>query len=218
MYVYKQKRVPFFSIVLCTFNRDYILPKAVDSVLCQIENDWELIIVDDGSTDKTSNIAIEFAKHSEKIKYIYQANKGLPLARNSGILASSGLYVAFLDSDDEYKEDYLDIRKKALLQNPDVDFVYGGFEVVGDEYVPDKYDPTKIIHLSECVVGGTFVVRREALLDLGGYRDISYSEDSDLLERATDADLLIASLDHPSYIYNRTLEDSITNKKLGLKS
>lgn len=213
MFLYKSNRIPLFSIVLCTYNRGYIIEDAIKSVFNQIEEDWELIIVDDGSSDDTSAICRKYVDSSEKIRYIYQKNKGLPFARNVGIFASSGLYVTFLDSDDTYKDNHLSIRKMILLQNPDVEFLHGGLEIIGDEYVPDSTDRSKKIHISECYVGGTFFIRREKLFELGGFRNLEYAEDSDLALRAFVEGVSIASVGYQTYIYNRTLPDSICNKR-----
>ncbi len=212
MYIYDKNRIPFFSIVLCTFNRGYILEKAIRSVINQIEKDWELIVVDDGSSDDTFDICKKFINSHNNIRYLYQNNTGVAFARNAGIFASAGLYVTFLDSDDEYKPDHLSIRKHILLQNPQVDFLYGGIEIIGDEYVPDRMDPQVRIHLDNCYVGGTFCIKRDVLLELGGFLSMGYGEDADLAERALESDLFLASIDYPTYIYNRTLPDSICNK------
>lgn len=93
-------RVPFFSIVIPTYNRANLLTRAVESVLAQTFNNWELLIVDDGSTDNTRAVVEEYA--DERIHYIYQQNAERSAARNNGIEHSSGKYVCFLDSDDYY--------------------------------------------------------------------------------------------------------------------
>lgn len=89
------------SVILPTFNRSSVLPRAIDSVLNQTLNDLELIIVDDGSTDETQTV-IE-AYEDERIQYIeHSTNMGVSQARNTGLRASRGEYVAFLDSDDTW--------------------------------------------------------------------------------------------------------------------
>ena len=212
MIIYPNNRIPLFSIVLCTYNRAKLISRAIESVLTQEESDWELIIIDDGSTDSTTAICLDYAVKSDKIRYIYQQNKGLPLARNSGILASSGLYVTFLDSDDEYHTNHLKTRKIILLRYPEVDFLYSKVDIVGSPFVPDKNDLSKQIHLDNCHIGGSFFIKREKLIELGGFRNIPYSEDSDLYERASEKEFCIASIDLRTYIYYRDTEDSLCNK------
>ena len=92
---------PLVSIIIPTFNRGYILPRAIKSALSQTYQNIELIIIDDGSTDNTEEIVKDFS--DPRIQYIrYSENKGRPAARNKGIKKSKGDFFAFLDSDDEY--------------------------------------------------------------------------------------------------------------------
>ncbi len=91
---------PFFSIIIPTYNREAFISKAVQSIIDQTFKNWELIVVDDGSTDNTSNIIASFK--DERIKYIYQQNSERSVARNNGIVNSKGKYICFLDSDDTF--------------------------------------------------------------------------------------------------------------------
>ena len=94
-----------FSIVIPTYNRADFLPKAIESVLAQTFADWELIIVDDGSTDNTKDVVSQYS--NRRITYIYQGNAERSAARNNGIAHSAGEYVLFLDSDDYYLSNFL---------------------------------------------------------------------------------------------------------------
>ena len=94
------------SICIPTYNRSHILPRAIQSILKQRFEDWELIIVDDGSTDDTENIVEEFLKDS-RIKYVKQQNKGVCAARNLGAEIANGTYLVFLDSDDSVSAEWL---------------------------------------------------------------------------------------------------------------
>ena len=98
---------PFFSIIIPTYNRGHVLGKTIQSVINQNFNDWELIVVDDGSTDNTKNIINDFSKNDSRIRYIYQDNQERSAARNNGIENSNGKYICFLDSDDEYLQHHL---------------------------------------------------------------------------------------------------------------
>jgi glycosyltransferase involved in cell wall biosynthesis len=93
--------MPAVSIILPTFNRAKFLPEALASITRQVWTDWELIVVDDGGTDK-SNDLIACLTHGWKqpVRYIYQENQGPFGARNTGLEYASGDYVAFFDSDD----------------------------------------------------------------------------------------------------------------------
>jgi hypothetical protein len=116
--------------------------------------------------------------------------------------------LAFLGSDDEYKTDYILNRVEFLNKNPEIDFIHGGVEIIGHPYVKDKNDLTKEIHLSECVIGGTFFGKRNVFFELDGFRDLSYSDDSDFFERA-EKKFKIEKVDWPDYIYYRDTPDSI---------
>jgi glycosyltransferase involved in cell wall biosynthesis len=95
----------FFSIILPTYNRAHMLAKAMDSVLAQTFKDWELIIVDDGSTDNTEDLVKSYS--DPRIHYHRQENRERSAARNAGISLAVGKYICFLDSDDYYLPDHL---------------------------------------------------------------------------------------------------------------
>lgn len=91
---------PFFSIIVPTYNRGNILPSTLRSILNQEFSNFEVIVVDDGSTDDTKEIVKQIAEKDSRINYFFKKNEERSIARNFGILKSSGVYVAFLDSDD----------------------------------------------------------------------------------------------------------------------
>ena len=96
-----------FSIIIPSYNRANHLPKAIESVLVQSFTDWELIIVDDGSTDNTSDVVSSY--NDPRIKYIYQENAERSAARNNGIRNAKGEWICFLDSDDVYAPNHLQV-------------------------------------------------------------------------------------------------------------
>jgi glycosyltransferase involved in cell wall biosynthesis len=121
---------PLVSVILPTYNRAFSLERAIRSVLRQTFQDFELILIDDGSTDNTQDI-IQSIK-DPRIRYLQlEANKGAGAARNIGILASSGKYIAFQDSDDEWLPKKLEIQIKMFNENPasspDLGVVYTQF-------------------------------------------------------------------------------------------
>jgi len=107
--------MPFFSIILPTYNRTHFLPKAIASVLEQTFEDLELVIVDDGSTDNTREIVASFM--DPRIVYIYQVNQERSVARNNGIKKATGQYICFLDSDDYFLPEKLSNFKTAIEQS-----------------------------------------------------------------------------------------------------
>jgi glycosyltransferase involved in cell wall biosynthesis len=114
------------SVVLPTYNRAYLIDRAIRSVLNQTYKDFELIVIDDGSTDNTEKVVKEFREKDKRIKYIqHEKNKGAAVARNTGIKAAKGEYIAFQDSDDEWVPEKLEKQMKAFDKaTPNVGVVY----------------------------------------------------------------------------------------------
>jgi glycosyltransferase involved in cell wall biosynthesis len=118
------KNKPLISIVVPTYNRLKTLPNTIQSILKQTYDHWELIIVDDGSTDGTEKLVHEYSARDSRIKYVFNGrNKGPSAARNTGIRHSQGEYIAFLDSDDEWLENHL-IDSLTALQEEDLKVVF----------------------------------------------------------------------------------------------
>lgn len=198
--------------MLATYNRRHLLSRAIDSVLNQSTMNWELIIVDDGSTDGTNEFIENVFLLNKKIRYFKRSHKGLAASRNFGIKNSVGKFITFLDSDDEFKKDHLELRLNYFENNPDIDLIHGGVEFAGHmetRYVKDKNDMTRLIHLDECVIGATLFGKRRVFEVLNGFNDI-YSEDSEFIERAIDQ-FNIRKVNYPTYIYHTDSPDGICN-------
>lgn len=201
---------PVVSVILPTFNRYKLLGSAIDSVINQTTGIWELIIVDDGSSDDSFERVRKYQEDYENIRYLRHSNRKLPFSLNAGIQCASGEYITFLGSDDTYKSDHLQLRLDFMAANPETDLIHGGLEIIGNPFVKNRDDLSKEIHLSECAVGGTFFGRRHVFLELQGFRNLHYSEDSEFLDRVK-AIYSIDKVDYPTYMYNRNSPDSITN-------
>jgi glycosyltransferase involved in cell wall biosynthesis len=116
------------SVVIPTYNRAYILREALESVLAQTYRDFEIVVVDDGSCDNTREIVESFS--CDKIRYIrHERNHGCSAAYNTGITDSQGSLVAFCDSDDMWKPDYLQRQVGFLCRHSEVDVVFCDTEV-----------------------------------------------------------------------------------------
>lgn len=205
---------PYFSIIVSTYNRAYILMRALDSLLSQTEKDWEAIVVDDESSDSTSIQILPYLTSHHKIRYIRKTHSGEALSKNAGINAATGKYISFLDSDDEYDQLHLQSRKSILTQDLSVKFLYGGARIIGHQYVPDRFDNSKKIDLKDCVIGGTFFIERNLLLTLKGFRNMNLGTDAELFDRVVESGALIKETKVPTYIYHHENEDSITNMLL----
>jgi len=114
---------PFFSVIIPTYNRASILSRSIDSVLCQTFKDFELIIVDNGSTDDTQ-ACIEKNYQDDRIRYHYQAGSGTPASpRNTGISLAKGEWICFLDSDDKWDERKLNALFLTIKDDKAIDVI-----------------------------------------------------------------------------------------------
>ena len=116
------EKLPLVSVIIPVFNGEKYLREAIGSVLGQTYRSFELIVVNDGSTDNSGAIAESFAS---QLRYCYQGNSGLGAALNRGIELSRGCFLSFLDADDLWKEDKLMHQMTVFEDNPDMDIVFG---------------------------------------------------------------------------------------------
>lgn len=108
---------PLFSIIIPTYNRASFLPTAIASIQAQTFDQWECVVVDDGSTDQTKKVIEKIASSDPRIRYVWQVNSERSAARNNGIENSLGQYIAFLDSDDVFHKTYLFELYNAIKEN-----------------------------------------------------------------------------------------------------
>jgi glycosyltransferase involved in cell wall biosynthesis len=116
------------SVVIPTYNRQDLLGRAIESVLKQTVPVSEIIVIDDGSTDATRELA---RAYRDSIRYVYQENRGTAAARNRGIRESRFQWVAFLDHDDEWLPEQIALQLHALAQGPQAVLCYGSFVFFG---------------------------------------------------------------------------------------
>jgi glycosyltransferase involved in cell wall biosynthesis len=122
-----------FSIVIASYNYGHYVTRAIDSILAQGGNDYEIILVDDGSTDNTAEIVRAYQAASKPITYLYQKNLGLGAARNRGVKLARGQYLLFLDADDALVPSALHVFRSAVASRCEVDFVLGGWVLVSSK-------------------------------------------------------------------------------------
>ena len=120
--------MPKVSIIIPTYNRQHIIADTIRNVLSQTQQDIEIIVIDDGSTDNTKTI-VEGIK-DPRMKYFYKPNGGPASARNFGLAKAVGEYIAFLDSDDYWPKDYLERMVKSLAENPQYGAAYSSITLV----------------------------------------------------------------------------------------
>lgn len=198
------------SIILPTYNREKYLKQAINSVINQSFNNWELIIIDDGSNDSTNYLIKTYTDKYPNIKYFFHTNRGVALSMNKGLELSRGDYITFIGSDDEYLEDHLKLRIDFFSSHPNIELTHSTVKIIGDEYVKDKNDLTKKIHLNNCIIGGTLFGKKKVFRDLNGFSNVRYSPESEFMNRAQN-NYSIVKLDIPTYVYYRNTPDSICN-------
>lgn len=115
---------PLVTIVIPAYNYQSFLPETLNSVLAQKYQNFELIVVDDGSTDKTKDVVAEFLAKDPRIKYFYQSNAGLSAARNLGIKNAGGEYIQFLDADDLLSNSKLSLQVEDMEKDAKIDISY----------------------------------------------------------------------------------------------
>lgn len=117
---------PYVSVIMATYNRSDYLDRSILSFINQTYKNCELLVVDDGSEDDTFQIVSRYMADHDNIRYLKHTNRKLSLTKNAGIKAAIGKYIAFLDSDDEYKPDYLEKRVQFMEANEKIDLTEGG--------------------------------------------------------------------------------------------
>ncbi len=186
--------MPLVSAIVPVYNGERFLRAALDSALAQTLDDVEIIVIDDGSTDSSGAIADEYAaRHPEKVIVIHQANGGLVVARNAGLAAARGRYLALLDADDEWLPHHLAACVDVLEQRDDVGLVHANIERINIDaskrlavkrFWNGALDPFTTVYLRrEHVSCSTVVVRRDVLDRVGNF-DVAFNrigcEDRDL--------------------------------------
>lgn len=166
---------PLVTVVIAAYNRSNILHYAISSVLWQTFQDWEIVVVDDASTDDTGEVVRSFSEYRIRYYRREQNSGGQSLTNNEGVRQARGKYIAFLNQDDFWFPDHLE---KALntLETSRADWVFSLGLVVYDEkhtelfgMMPsDLYDPR---YPTTDVVGSTWVLKKSVFVELGGWRD-----------------------------------------------
>jgi glycosyltransferase involved in cell wall biosynthesis len=197
------------SIIIPTYNRAELLPRAIDSVLAQTYQDFDIVVVDDGSTDGTRSVVEAY--EDARVRYVrLPKRRGVSAARNAGMAASGGEWIGFLDSDDEWLPEKLE-RQLALADvDPSLDIIQGWHirDANGVRSVwrlPDPGDKEGfdlvLYGWRECCVMA-LVARRSALEAVGGFDEaIPHGEDWDLQYRLDQAGFRYGVLNEPLLIY-----------------
>ena len=204
---------PLVSVIIPTYRRAHLVVRAVASVLRQTQGDLEVLVVDDSSPDDTAAVVRAIA--DTRVRYLrHDVNKGLPAVRNTGIRAARGRYIAFLDDDDEWREDKLEKQLKLL---PEYDAVlcmgiadgyplrvHNGSRITLDDLRRGSFNPSSLLARAE--------VLRDVLFD----ESLRQGEDWDAFIRIGQY-YSIGWVPEPLLIYNEGGHDRMTNEKKHLR-
>ena len=199
--------MPYFSIIIPSFNRANIINSTIQSVLQQSFQDFQIIIVDDGSTDNSKEIIAAYLT-DPRIKYNYQNNSGVCTARNTGARNAIGEYLIFLDSDDtverEWLKDFYD-----LTQENNYDIVYcnvkmiypdGNFKLINAD---NPYGLVKNYGIKGTDLTGSWVIKKTMFFKVGMYdENIKFGENNELRLRFQYGKLNVGITDKCNLIYN----------------
>ncbi len=175
--------MPKFSVQVCCYNSEKYLEDTIKSILNQTYKNWELIIINDGSTDKTEEIVKKFISEGNPIAYYYQERKGFAAARNKAIELSKGEWIAILDHDDLWYPEKLEIQSKSIEKFPEAKIHFSNSEWFKDSgktikltLEENRFDTgvvkdTFLKLLTEgCFIDSeTVIMNKSALIDAGGF-------------------------------------------------
>lgn len=219
---------PLVSVIVPVYNVEAYLPACVASVLAQTYQNYEVILVDDGSPDNCPAMCDEFAARDSHIRVIHKENGGLSSARNTGIDAAHGEYLAFLDSDDLWSPHFLE-RLYRAIQETDADFAVCRFQRFQGAPNPEQNEPAETLHLSQrdafaCLFdhrNENMVVAPNKLYRRHLFQSIRYPlgklhEDEAVIHEIIGEAKKVAWVEEAHYHY-RQAPNSITTSKFSLK-
>ena len=214
------------SVIIPCYNVEEHIERVVASILIQTFEDFELLIINDGSTDNTANILLRIKELDPRIRVVNKVNQGVSMARNTGLDLATGKYVVFVDGDDwvdaKFLENYI-----MLLQNDRDALIYQGFiSVFSDKQIEEKFpnvifekdklaDALVILEQKRCLGGACNKIFSRDIIQQNNIRfdkRFSYGEDKIFtLEYLNYVNTIIFS-DQCGYYYNRTTESSLSRK------
>jgi len=196
----KNNSNPFFSVIVPTYNRAFILERCINSILAQEYVSFEIIVVDDGSTDNTKDVVCQYM--DSRINYFFQENSGVSVARNQGSKLAKGDYLVFLDSDDYVNDIWLK-DFFTLLQHNLTDVVICKSKITEDF----KND-------SSSFLAGTFAINKNVFYDIGMYdENLKFGENTELNWRINFNNCRIETIAKSNITYDVTHSEGGSNSQ-----
>ncbi len=207
----QSNQYPLVSAIIPVYNGECYLAEAIASVLKQTYQPVEVIVVDDGSTDNSADIARSFPE----VRYIYQPNQGVAVARNTGIAAASGEFIAFLDQDDLWTPNKLSLQVNYLLENPDIGYTLANMRAFLEPGIEWPSWATKdyLSQETPAYIVGSLVVRKSVLDKIGDFAShYKFGNDSDWFFRIRDADIPLTIL--PEVLLHKRIHSNNESHKV----
>ncbi|GAB2497013.1 glycosyltransferase family A protein [Algoriphagus taiwanensis] len=187
---------PSISIIIPFYNSERTLERTIKSVISQDYPKWELILVDDGSTDESVRIANSFLE-DKRVSYLYQSNRGVGASRNLGAIKACGDWLIFLDSDDELSPNSLYNFQEAIIQKQDSELICAKVECL------ESKDSEIKISKTSTFLAGSFCVNRRLFDRLGGYDvQLKFAENTEFYFRILESKAKIYKVDFVSAFYH----------------
>jgi glycosyltransferase involved in cell wall biosynthesis len=215
----------YVSVVIPVYNGEEFLAEAIESVLNQTHREFELILVNDGSTDNSLGIMQSYAKKDPRIRVISHANKGRCLAFNDGVKEAKYEWIARLDADDVYLPDKIEKQLEFIRNNPGVTLLgTRGYHIdgqgrrlglMGTDGPYSEQEFCDYMHTNSPIfyIFSSVIMKKSAFLDVGGLRkEIQQAEDLDLFNRLSEKGYLLLKIKEPLVLY-RVHETSISASK-----
>lgn len=211
------------SVIMPAYNAQKFITESIESVIAQTYLDWELIVIDDGSTDDTGAIIRQYEQRDARIKSISQDNSGQGNAKNAGIAISTGEYIAFLDADDLWLKEKLEVSVGAI-KAANAELLFTNYAVFNNELDVSK---TTTMQVGNTIYKGresiitflnynqipnlTVLAKREAVISAGKFTDMKVAEDYEMWLRMLGMGHTFQSIAAPLSLY-RMHDNSITAK------
>ncbi len=191
---------PFISVIVPVYNGEAFIAEALQSIVQQHYQPLEIIVVDDGSTDKTTEIAAHF---HESVRYVQQTNGGPAAARNRGLALAQGEIIAFLDADDLWPRNKLQVQLPILQNNPTLDLVWGHYQTLVLTKMADC--TTQFISMDAPALNpllGSMLIRKHVFTQVGDFDPtLAASEDVDWLLRVREQSCTLKVISEVTLFY-----------------
>jgi glycosyltransferase involved in cell wall biosynthesis len=187
-----ESELPLVSVIIPTYNRGDLVTKAISSVINQTYKNLEILVVDDGSTDNTSEILKKISQNHENLVYLHKPNGGCASARNKGLENARGDYFSFLDSDDQWEQyavekmvDTLLSKSVDIVYSPSIEIFTNGKQLINLPVSANHPESLAASHfINTNVRNGSFMFSRAALTKTGFLDEsLRFNEDSDFFQR-----------------------------------